>query len=127
MKRLIVDLDDTVSFKLAESYKNAIPDMGFIKKLKRYKEEGFEIVINTSRNMRTYEGNIGKINKYTLPIIKEWLDIHLDFYDEIYVGKPWCGFDGFYIDDMAILPIEFMDNGYDEIKAILKNDSRREG
>ncbi len=45
--------------------------------------------------MRTYEGNVGKINVNTLPIIIDWLERHNVPYDEIYVGKPWCGHDGF--------------------------------
>lgn len=125
MKRLIVDLDDTISFKKTDSYEDATPDIEFIEKLRKYKAEGFEVVINTSRNMRTHDGNIGKINKFTLPVILEWLGKYLNFYDEIYVGKPWCGFEGFYIDDKAIRPREFVDYDLEQIRTILKNDARR--
>ena len=83
------------------------------------KENGFEIIISTSRNIRTYEGNVGKINANTLPIIIKWLDKNSVPYDEIYVGKPWCGIEGFYIDDKAVRPSELVNMSYDEIVALL--------
>ncbi|HFM3427384.1 TPA: capsular biosynthesis protein, partial [Escherichia coli] len=39
-------------------------------------------------------------------------------YDEIYVGKPWCGHEGFYVDDKAIRPNEFVNLSYNEIKKL---------
>ena len=124
MKRLIVDLDDTVSITVKGDYVNSKPINVMIENLKKYKLEGFEIVINSSRNMRTFENNIGKINMYTLPNIIEWLKLHNVPFDEVYIGKPWCGYDGFYIDDKAIRPSEFLNNTYEEIIAILDNEKK---
>jgi capsule biosynthesis phosphatase len=120
MKRLIVDLDDTVSITSEGDYINSKPIPEMVEKLKLYKHEGFEIVINSSRNMRTYGSNIGKINIYTLPNIIDWLRKYDVPFDEVYVGKPWCGFDGFYIDDKSIRPSEFIKYSYDEIQMLLK-------
>lgn len=125
MKRLIVDLDDTVSITIKGDYINSSPIPEIIAKLKEYKEEGFEIVINSSRNMRTYESNLGKINIYTLPNIIDWLRKHDVPFDEVYVGKPWCGFDGFYIDDKSIRPSEFLKYSYNEIQDILKQEKEK--
>lgn len=116
-----MDLDETICSTLAGDYKNSIPKLDIIQKLKDYKNNGFEIVISTSRNMRTYEGNIGKITANTLPIIIEWLQKHDVPFDEIYVGKPWCGFEGFYVDDKAIRPDEFANLSYEEIKVLTGN------
>ncbi|CAH8242093.1 hypothetical protein VAE122_3240004 [Vibrio aestuarianus] len=96
--------------------------MDVIEQLRNYKQKGFEIVISTARNMRTYEGNVGKINIHTLPIIIEWLDKHQVPYDEILVGKPWCGHDGFYIDDRAVRPTEFASMSLEEIHQLLKKE-----
>jgi capsule biosynthesis phosphatase len=71
--------------------------------------------------MRTYEGNIGMINANTLNDIFKWLDSYSIPYDEVHVGKPWCGFDGFYVDDKTIRPQEFLNLSYDEITELLKN------
>ncbi|EHL7938991.1 capsular biosynthesis protein, partial [Escherichia coli] len=87
--------------------------------LKAYKEQGFSIILNTSRNMNSYQNNIGLINKNTLPVIINWLDKNDIPYDEIYVGKPWCGHEGFYVDDKAIRPSEFVNKTYEEIVELL--------
>ncbi|MFE8108261.1 HAD family hydrolase [Sphingomonas melonis] len=122
MKRLILDLDETICSNVGGSYAESVPHDGMLERIQAYKAMGFAIVINTSRNMRTYEGNIGKINANTLPIIIEWLDRHGIPYDEIHVGKPWCGHEGFYVDDKAIRPDEFLALSYDEIKRLVGID-----
>lgn len=119
MKRLIFDLDDTLCTTQNGDYANAQPITEVVEKLKEYHRQGFTIVINTSRNMRTYQGNIGAINKNTLPIIIDWLVRHDIPYDELYVGKPWCGFEGFYVDDKAIRPDELVKLSYAEICQLL--------
>jgi len=125
MKRLIMDLDDTLTRNYQGSYQDVSPNEAVIAKLKEYKAKGFEIVINTSRNMRTYSGNVGLINANTLPIILDWLEKHDVPYDEIYTGKPWCGNEGFYVDDKSIRPSEFASLSYDEVVELLSREKKR--
>ena len=121
MKRLVFDLDDTLTINTSGvSYADKLPNLPVIQKLREYKKQGFEIIIQTARNMYTYNGDIGKINANTLPIIIEWLKKHDIPYDEIYVGKPWCGKKGFYIDDRAIRPSEFISMSFDEITKLIE-------
>lgn len=120
MKRLIFDLDDTLSKTTGGDYANAKPITPVVEKLREYHTQGFTIVISTSRNMRTYEGNVGSINKNTLPVIIDWLNRHNIPFDEIYTGKPWCGFEGFYIDDKAVRPDEFANLSYEELRELVK-------
>lgn len=115
MKRLIVDLDNTITIHGTGPYEAVNPNLELIAKLRLYRAQGFEIVIFTARNMRTYNGNVGKITANALPILFEWLKKHDVPYDEVIVGKPWCGMDGFYIDDRAVRPDEFVDLDYEEI------------
>lgn len=122
MKRLVVDLDGTITLGNTSDYRNVLPNMEVIEKLRLYRELGYEIVIQTARNMRTFEGNLGKINIHTLPIITEWLDRHEVPYDEIHVGKPWCGFDGFYVDDRAVRPSEFARLTPEEIDTLIEQE-----
>ncbi|MFA0013655.1 HAD hydrolase family protein [Vibrio lentus] len=122
MKKLVVDLDGTITIANTSDYKNVVPNLELIEKLQEYKEDGFSITISTARNMRTYEGNVGKINIHTLPIITEWLDRHNVPYDEILVGKPWCGNDGFYIDDRSVRPSEFSSMTFGEITELLSKE-----
>ncbi|WP_217875109.1 HAD-IIIC family phosphatase [Pseudoalteromonas shioyasakiensis] len=123
MKRLVIDLDGTLTQLNTKDYEKVLPRLDVIKKLTEYKELGFEIVIFTARNMRTFEGNIGKINIFTLPIIVKWLDKHNVPYDEILVGKPWCGTDGFYVDDRAIRPSEFSELTPLQIESLFKKEN----
>ncbi|ETX12578.1 phosphatase IIIC [Marinomonas ushuaiensis DSM 15871] len=122
MKKLIVDLDGTITLANTSDYKNVLPNVELVESLREYKQNGFTIVISTARNMRTYEGNVGKINICTLPTITEWLDRHEVPYDEVLVGKPWCGHDGFYIDDRAIRPSEFTAMSFEEITALIEKE-----
>lgn len=122
IKRLIVDLDNTISYTIKGDYVNSKPIEQTINMLRKYHDEGWEIVINSSRNMRTYESNVGKINIYTLPNIISWLNKYNVPYDEIIVGKPWCGYDGFYIDDKAIRPSEFNSMNEKEIHQLLEKE-----
>ena len=120
--KLIIDLDGTITQANTSDYKNVLPRLDVIKKIISYKKQGFIIVIATARNMRTFEGNIGKINIHTLPTIIEWLDKHDVPYDEIIVGKPWCGHDGFYIDDRAVRPSEFANLTYEQIDKLFEKE-----
>ncbi|WP_122055960.1 capsular biosynthesis protein [Vibrio sp. Evd11] len=122
MKKLVVDLDSTITLGDTSDYRNVSPNVEVIKQLALYQEQGFSIAIFTARNMRTYEGNVGLINVHTLPIISEWLDTHSVPYDEIIVGKPWCGKEGFYIDDRAVRPSEFASMSFDEITVLLDKE-----
>ena len=116
--KIIIDLDDTICSTKNGDYENSIPKEKVIKKIKEYKNFGFEIIIYTSRNMRTYKGNVDLIKANTLPIIIKWLKKFDVPYDQIIVGKPWPSFGGFYVDDKAIRPDEFVNLTYLEIQKI---------
>ena len=106
--RIIIDLDGTLTHDDPLSpYSEKLPRLDVIDRLREYQSLGFIICIFTARNMRTYEGNVGKIAVHTLPIIDTWLKKHRVPFDEIVIGKPWCGPEGFYVDDRAIRPDEF--------------------
>lgn len=120
MKRLVMDLDGTLTIEdPATPYADKAPNLRVIEKLREYHAQGFEIVIATARNMRTHNGNVGKINVLTLPTIIEWLNKHNVPYDEIHVGKPWCGHEGFHVDDKSLRPDEFASMTYPEIRKLL--------
>jgi len=123
MKRLIVDVDDTICKTANGDYKNSLPNKELIEKLRSYQANGFVIVLMTSRNMRTYSGNLGLINVDTLPTLIDWLQKHCVPYDEIHMAKPWCGFEGFYVDDKSIRPSEFSKMSYEEIRELLAQEN----
>ena len=115
---IVIDLDQTICFSESGDYMNALP-IEVIAKLEEMKNLGFSIVIYTARNMRTFAGNLGKINVHTLPTIIKWLDKYNVPYDEIMVGKPWPGPQGFYVDDKAIRPNEFINLSLQDINKLI--------
>lgn len=125
MKRLVIDLDGTLTIDDGRTdYANKKPNSELIAKVKDYKNAGFEIVILTARNMRTFDNSVGKIAAHTLPVIVDWLRRHNVPYDEIHIGKPWCGSQGFYVDDKAIRPSEFQALSYGGIQELLDAERR---
>ncbi len=124
-KTIVVDLDGTLTIEgSAERYEDMLPDMDVVAQVRRYAADGFRIAIMTSRNMRTFGNSVGRINAETLPAVIEWLKRYRIPFDEIHVGKPWCGTDGFYVDDKAIRPSEFLSLDCAGIAALLNRERR---
>ncbi len=123
-KILVIDVDGVLckNKEEGEDYSKLKPNLKIVNKIKEYKNKGFYIILYTSRNMRTYKSNLGKINAKTAKIILEWLEKNQIPFDEIYFGKPWCGFKGFYVDDRAVKPSEFISKNYEEIIELLKKE-----
>lgn len=123
---IVIDIDGTLceSKKQNQSYLQVMPKESVLKRLIKYRENKFYIILYTSRQMRTFQGNIGKINANTAKALFEWLDKYNIPYDEIHFGKPWCGRNGFYVDDKAIRPSEFLNLSFDEIKELLEQERR---
>ena len=122
IKALFFDIDGTLCpvKKKEERYEDLVPFSDMLDKLRYYKENGARIILYTSRNMNSYSGNIGLINKYTAAVLTEWLKKWDIPYDEIVYGKVWPGHKGFYVDDRTIRPDEFLKYSLDELEDICK-------
>lgn len=118
----VLDIDGTLCpiKRKEEKYEDLVPYENIVSKLRFYKENGARIVLFTSRNMNSYDGNIGIINKNTARILLDWLDKWEIPYDEIIYGKPWPGHKGFYVDDRTVRPDEFLNCTVDELDTICK-------
>jgi capsule biosynthesis phosphatase len=116
---IVIDVDGTLCMKRRpeQSYDSVEPITEVIAMLREYRSRGFYIILSTSRNMNSYDGNLGLITANTAKTLMAWLDRHGIPYDELHVGKPWCGAGGFCVDDKAIRPDEFLKLTYDEICA----------
>ena len=122
--KYIFDLDGTICpIKGSnECYEDLIPFSSIVNKIRELKRDGAIICIFTSRNMRTYDGNVGLININTLPTIINWLNKWKIPFDEVIVGKPWPGVGGFYIDDRAIRPRELISMNAQELVELCNKD-----
>lgn len=98
MKKISVDLDGVICQlkRAGQSYAELEPVEGAIESLKQLKNIGYYIIINTARNMKTCDSNVGKVIKNVGAITLNWLNKHNVPYDEIYFGKPHCHL---YLDD----------------------------
>lgn len=123
-RAIVFDIDGTLCSKkeCEESYDELLPNAEMLSRLREYREQGFYIILATSRNMNTYSGNVGLIVANTARQLFAWLDRHQVPYDELHVGKPWQGRGGFYVDDKAIRPDEFLTLSYDEILGLVGDD-----
>ena len=124
-KVVVIDVDGTLTSRACPEpvlCEMPSPQPSVVQKIRGLKEQGYWIILYTSRNMRTYGGNIGSIMRHTAPVLVEWLARHEIPYDELHFGKPWCGHDGFYVDDRAIRPREFVTLDLKEIEALLRRD-----
>lgn len=125
--RIVIDVDGVIAQKNSDKeYSQLHPDPDVLNSMREYKNKGFYIILYTARNMRTYEGRMGKINANTAPVLLDWLAEHEVPYDEIRLGKPWCGNEGYYIDDRAVRPSEFIENNHDELVEMIEKEVRRE-
>lgn len=116
----VFDIDGTLCpvKKRNENYEDLVPYPDMVKKIRYYKEKGARIILYTSRNMNTYNGNIGLINKYTATLLLAWLARWEIPYDEIVYGKVWPGHKGFYIDDRTVRPDEFLKYSPEELEQL---------
>jgi len=118
---LVVDIDGTLCDIKAphQSYAELEPRADMLQRLREYQARGYRILLYTSRNMKTHNHNLGLINKHTAPVLLDWLARWDVPYDEILFGKPWPRSKGFYIDDRAIRPDEFLRLSEQEIHQLL--------
>ncbi len=125
----VFDIDGTLCpvKKAEERYEDIVPYADMLQKLREYKAGGAKIVLFTSRNMNTYSGNIGLINKNTAKVLAAWLEKWGIPYDEILYGKPWPGHKGFYVDDRTVRPNEFLNYTVEELDKICRDSKAESG
>ena len=123
-KRVVFDIDGVIAKKDEGPYNKKEVDDEILEEIHEYRERGFEIDLYTARNMNTYDGRLGKINANTAEVLLHWLCKNEIPYDEIHYGKPWCGEEGFYVDDKAIRPSEFLELNHEEIRELVEEEER---
>ncbi len=123
---LIFDIDGTLCEIKNDNQKyiDVKPKLNIVNKLKDYHKKGFYIILYTARSMKSYQGNVGKINANTAKVVYEWLERYDIPYDEVHFGKPWCGMNGFYIDDKAVRPSEFEKLSFSEIQELINLENK---
>ncbi|MFA6607779.1 MAG: capsular biosynthesis protein [Sphingomonas sp.] len=93
-------------------------------RLSALKRDGWRILLFSSRGMRTHEGDLAALATHVYPVMVDWLDRNEVPYDELVLGKPWPGSDGFYVDDRAVRPREFVDLSLQQLTELCDRDRR---
>lgn len=110
MKRVVFDLDDTISVHKDRDYENAVPVMSVIQRMRELREAlpSVEIVIYTARGQASCNGDTALAEARNRPVLERWLAKWEVPYDRIVFGKP---LGDAYIDDKAVSVEEFVAYG----------------
>ena len=106
---LIIDLDNTLTQAgSSQDYSKKLVNKQVALAVNNAISLGYASKIFSARNMRSFKGDMAKIESVTRPIAEAWLYENNIEHDELILGKPWCGFDGWYLDDKNISIEEFI-------------------
>lgn len=103
-KRIVVDIDDTISFTTNRDWENAAPNIELINKLNKLYDEGWEINFVTARGSLSCKNRAEAESKYAVGI-KAWLEKHHVKYHRLSFEKILASY---YIDDKGITPEDFI-------------------
>lgn len=106
IERFCFDIDGTL-LKFNKDYKKCKPIQKNIDYLNFLYNKGHIIILYTARRMKTYNGNIGLINKNIAKITYDSLEKYNINYHEIHFGKPYANH---YIDDLSINASDSLNN-----------------
>lgn len=123
-KALVVDIDGTLCpiKRPGERYGDMVPEPRMLARLRALHAEGWAIILHSARGMRSNDGNPGRIARNVAPELLRWLAAHDIPFDELHLAKPWPGHHGFYVDDRAVRPREFVELGFDDLNALVERD-----
>lgn len=123
-KALVVDIDGTLCpiKQSGENYADMVPEARMLARLRALHADGWHIILHSARGMRSNGGNVGKVGKNVGLVLLDWLARHDIPFDELHLAKPWPGRQGFYIDDRAVRPREFLEMDFDQLNALVDRD-----
>jgi len=109
----ILDIDNTMSITPLDEdgngiYHKAKPVQPVLDKINILYNEGHKVILFTARGMRTFQGDVQKIENHHRPILEVWLEENNVKYHQLIFGKPW-GRNVHYIDDRALNIDQFVE------------------
>jgi capsule biosynthesis phosphatase len=100
-----MDMDGTICEDTdGTNYKGAAPRPEVIRRVNKYWQDGWEVIIFTARGMRSFNGDLQIIEMTYRKLTEHWLKENRVMYDKLIFGKPSADL---YVDDKAIDPDEF--------------------
>lgn len=104
-KRIVCDIDDTISFTLNRDWDNAIPNQKVIDKINDLYSQGWEIFLVTARGSLSCTTRNDADTKYRSQIEK-WLNKHNVQYNSLSFNKYLASY---YVDDKSLTPEQFIE------------------
>ncbi len=111
-KRIVCDIDDTISFCDDRDWENAKPNISVIKKINSMYNDGWEIFLHTARGSISCETANESALKYRT-IIENWMQEHNVSYHKLIFGKP---LGTYYVDDKSLTPDDFVSLDIEQLK-----------
>lgn len=126
-KTFIMDIDGTICQAQAREdgsfdYANAVPLTPVIERVNELYEAGHRIVLNTARGMRTYNGDVKKVEKNVRPPLEKWLSDNGVKYHELVMGKAW-GENPIYVDNRNLSVKSFAMENPEFFESIIRVES----
>ena len=112
-KRIVFDIDDTISFTTSRNWSNAKPNIPLIQKINNLYDDGWEIYLVTARGSISCETREKAAEKYEAQI-KKWLNDNNVKYHVLSFDKFLAAY---YVDDKAITPEDFLNLKFKVIKS----------
>lgn len=122
IQKIIIELDSTPTIESNAPYEEKLPNRQVVETCWHYRKWGFLLSFLQLATCRALTGTTKIITKHKLPVILGWLSKHHVPYRDVIIGKPWCGSAGFYVDDKAIRPNEFISKNFQEVSALVGID-----
>ena len=113
-RRIICDIDDTISMTITRDFENAEPIWPVIHKLNKLYDQGWEIWLVTARGYLSCKGDREAADKKYRPMIEKWLKKHGIKYHKLSFQKFLAQY---YVDDKGLTPEEFVDLDIRDIKS----------
>jgi capsule biosynthesis phosphatase len=105
---MVIDLDNTITIdEPGTPYAEKKPNLPVIEKMRELSAGGCRLIIHSSRRMETFGSDEARIVADIAEITLQWLKRHQVPFDGLRFGKPYAR-NGFYVDDKAIRPDEFV-------------------
>ena len=123
MKSIVIDVDGTICDAIDRNYQEAVPIQPVIDKINFLYNQGYRIILYSSRGMHSCNGDLSLIIEKNHSTLKSWLENHKVKFHELIFGKPLADW---YVDDKSLPVEDFVSAPFYELKGGSGESVRRE-
>lgn len=105
-RRIVCDVDDTISQTFNRDWENAQPIQEVIDKINFLYDQGWEIFLVTARGQLSCNGDSQAADRKYRKVVEDWLHRHNVKYHQLSFNKPLATY---YVDDKGLSPKDFLE------------------